>query len=71
MGFADLLIAEIATDYSISVEKVLSICDKLLIAYKNPKTRLALEDAKAIISRIVFETHPEETSNSVGETEVT
>jgi hypothetical protein len=71
MGFADLSIAEIATDYSVPVEKVLSICDKLLIAYKNPKTRLALEDAKAIISQIVSETHPEDTSNSVGETEVT
>jgi hypothetical protein len=57
MGFADLSIAEIATDYSVPVEKVLSICDKLLIAYKNPKTRLALEDAKAIISQIVSETH--------------
>lgn len=71
MGFADLSIAEIATDYSVPVEKVLSICDKLLIAYKSPKTRLALEDAKAIISEIVSETHPEDTSNSVGETEVT
>ncbi|BAY44544.1 hypothetical protein SAMD00079811_21440 [Scytonema sp. HK-05] len=71
MGFADLSIAEIAADYSVSVEKVLSICDKLLIAYKNPQTRLALEDAKAIISQIVSETHPEDTSNSVGETEVT
>ena len=71
MGFADLSIAEIANDYSVSVEKVLSICDKLLIAYKNPKTRLALEDAKAIIAQIVSETHPEDTTNSVGETEVT
>ncbi|KAB8319248.1 hypothetical protein SD81_010150 [Tolypothrix campylonemoides VB511288] len=71
MGFADLSIAEIATDYSVPVEKVLSICDKLLIAYKNPQTRLALEDAKAIISEIVSETHPEDISNLVGETEVT
>ncbi|NJM71718.1 MAG: hypothetical protein HC862_16785 [Scytonema sp. RU_4_4] len=51
MGFADLSIAELATDYSVPVEKVLSVCDELLIAYKNPKTRLALEDAKAIISK--------------------
>ncbi|ARV61611.1 hypothetical protein BZZ01_25995 [Nostocales cyanobacterium HT-58-2] len=71
MGFADLSIAEIATDYSVPVEKVLSLCDKLLIAYKNPKTRLALEDAKAIISQILSERQPEGTNNSVGETEVT
>lgn len=41
MAFADLSIAEIATDYSVPVEKVLSMCDELLIAYKNPKTPLA------------------------------
>ena len=58
MGFADLSIAEIAADYSIPVDKVLSVCDKLLIAYKNQNTRLALEDAKAIISQILSETDP-------------
>ncbi|MDF5727597.1 MAG: hypothetical protein PUP92_06045 [Rhizonema sp. PD38] len=55
MGFADLSIADIAADYGVPVEKVLSVCDKLLIVYKNQKTRLALEDAKAIISRILAE----------------
>ncbi len=55
MGFADLSIAEIAADYSTPVEKVLSICDELGIAYKNQKTRLALEDAKAIITQILSE----------------
>ena len=49
MGFADLSIAEIAADYSIPVEKVFSLCNQLGIAYKHQKTRLALEDAKAII----------------------
>lgn len=53
MGFADLSIAEIAADYSLPVEEVLSLCDRLGIAYKHPQTRLALEDAKAVISQIL------------------
>jgi hypothetical protein len=53
MGFADLSIAEIAEDYHLSVETVLAFCDQLGIAYKNPQTRLALEDAKAVISRAI------------------
>ncbi|MBD2384078.1 hypothetical protein [Cylindrospermum sp. FACHB-282] len=73
MGFADLSIAEIAADYSIPVEKVFSLCNQLGIAYKHQKTRLALEDAKAILSQIqiLSETHPKGTSNLVGDTEVT
>ncbi|MFW9258181.1 hypothetical protein A4S05_16430 [Nostoc sp. KVJ20] len=71
MGFADLSIAEIAADYSIPVEKVFSLCNQLGIAYKHQKTRLALEDAKAIISQISSETHPKGTSDSVGDNEVT
>ena len=50
MGFADLSIAEIAADYSLPVEGVLALCDRLGIAYKTPNSRLALEDAKAVIS---------------------
>lgn len=53
MGFADLSIAEIASDHDTSVEEVMSLCDRMGIAYKNPHTRLALEDAKAIISAIM------------------
>jgi hypothetical protein len=53
MGFADLSIAEIATDYALPVEEVFRLCDRLGIAYKNQDTRLALEDAKAIISTIL------------------
>ena len=53
MGFADLSIAEIAADYNLPVEQVLALCEQLGIAYKNPQTRLALEDAKAIISQIL------------------
>ncbi|WP_392531441.1 hypothetical protein [Nostoc sp. C117] len=56
MGFADLSIAEIADDYSIPVEKLFSLYNQLLIADKHQKTRLALEDAKAIISQISSQT---------------
>ncbi|MEH2373069.1 hypothetical protein [Nostoc sp.] len=71
MGFADLSIAEIAADYSIPVEKVFSLCNQLGIAYKHQKTRLALEDAKAIISQISSETRPKGTSDLEGYNEVT
>jgi predicted DNA-binding protein YlxM (UPF0122 family) len=53
MGFADLSIAEIAEDYNLSVEEIFRLCDRLGIAYRAPQTRLALEDAKAIILEIL------------------
>lgn len=53
MGFADLSITEIAEDYNLPVEAVLNLCDQLGIAYQHPQTRLALEDAKAIMSKII------------------
>lgn len=53
MGFADLSIAEIAEDYNFPVEDVCRLCDKLGITYKTSQTRLALEDAKAIIAEIL------------------
>lgn len=52
MGFADLSIAELAEDYSVPVEAVLALCDQLGISYKTPKTRLALEDVKSIITHL-------------------
>ncbi|MDZ8109933.1 MAG: hypothetical protein RM338_30515 [Nostoc sp. DedQUE12a] len=55
MGFANLSIAEIAADYSTPVEKLFSLDNQLLIADKHQKSRLALEDAKAIIFRISSE----------------
>ncbi|MGF1988270.1 MAG: hypothetical protein RMY62_010445 [Nostoc sp. ZfuVER08] len=58
MGFANLSIAEIAADYSIPVEKLFSLDNQLLIADKHQKSRLALEDAKAIIFRISSEVSP-------------
>lgn len=53
MGFADLSVAELAADYKLPVEDVFRLCDHLGIAYKAPQTRLALEDAKAIILEIM------------------
>lgn len=53
MGFADLSIAEIAADYNLSEQDVLALCDQLGITYKSSKTRLALEDAKEIISHVL------------------
>ncbi len=58
MGFADLSIAEIASDHDTSVAEVMSLCDRMGIAYKNQNTRLALEDAKAIISAIMAQKNP-------------
>ncbi|MUL36952.1 translation initiation factor IF-2 [Gloeocapsopsis dulcis] len=53
MGFADVSIAELATDYNLTVEEVFFLCERLGIAYKSSKTRLPLEDAKAIISHAI------------------
>lgn len=55
MGFADLSIAEIAAEYDLPPEEVCHLCQQLGIAYKTQETRLALEDAKAIISMILSE----------------
>jgi hypothetical protein len=49
MGFADLSIAEIAEDYKLSVEMVCKLCDRLGISYQDAFTKLALEDAKAVM----------------------
>ncbi len=56
MGFADLSIAEIAADYNLPEQEVLALCDQVGIAYKSSKTRLALEDAKIIISHFLTQT---------------
>jgi ATP-dependent RNA circularization protein (DNA/RNA ligase family) len=66
MGFADLSIAEIAEDYSLPVEEVLHLCEQLGIAYKTCNTRLALEDAKAIISQILSQRHRSGTGSGEG-----
>ena len=59
MGFADLSIAEIAADYNLPEAEVKVACDRLGIVYKNPQTRLALEDSKAIISQILSQRQSE------------
>ncbi|MGB3532518.1 MAG: translation initiation factor IF-2 [Microcoleaceae cyanobacterium] len=64
MGFADLSIAEIAADHNVPVEEVLNLCDRLGVAYKHPQTRLALEDAKAIMSIIMAQQSSSESSQS-------
>lgn len=66
MGFADLSIVEIAADYNLPVEEVLALCDQLGIAYKTSKTRLALEDAKAIILQILSQIHRSDAESAEG-----
>ncbi|GAB4541461.1 MAG: hypothetical protein Tsb0014_33390 [Pleurocapsa sp.] len=53
MGFAELSIADIAAEYNLEVEKIFALCDRLKITYKNERTCLALEDAKAVITKIL------------------
>ncbi len=49
MGFADYSIAEIAEDYQLTIADVFTLCDRLGIRYQDAQTKLALEDAKAVI----------------------
>lgn len=63
MGFADVSIAELAADYNLTLEEVFALCKQLGIAYKTSKTRLPLEDAKAIISHVVSQSEPPEASS--------
>ena len=53
MGFAELSIADIAAEYQIEEQTVFELCDRFKINYKNERTCLALEDAKAIILEIL------------------
>ena len=53
MGFAELSIADIATEYDLETQAVFELCDRFNINYKNERTCLALEDAKAIIMEIL------------------
>ncbi len=65
MGFADLSIKSIATEYDLTVQSVFSLCDQLGIAYKNQDTNLALEDAKAVIMQILHRNESPPGANSV------
>ncbi|MEL6580103.1 MAG: translation initiation factor IF-2 [Cyanobacteria bacterium J06621_12] len=53
MGFAELSIADIAAEYNLEHQVVFELCDRFEINYKNERTCLALEDAKAIIMEIL------------------
>lgn len=55
MGFADLSISDIAAEYNLPVKRIFALCNRLNIAYKNERTYLALEDAKAVITSIIAE----------------
>ncbi len=60
MGFADLSIADIAEDYHCSTAVVCQVCDKLAIPYRDAETRLALEDAKAVIQVLMLRQHSQD-----------
>lgn len=53
MGFAELSIADIAAEYAIEPQMVFELCDRFKVNYKDERTCLALEDAKAIIMEIL------------------
>ena len=53
MGFAELSIADIAAEYAIEPQTVFELCDRFKVNYKDERTCLALEDAKAIIMEIL------------------
>lgn len=53
MGFAELSIADIATEYNIEQQAIFELCDRFKINYKNERTCLALENAKTIIMEVL------------------
>ncbi len=55
MGFADLSIADIAAGYDLPVAQVCNLRKQLALADIRQETNLILEDAKAIISKILSE----------------
>jgi len=62
MGFAELSIADIAAEYDLEERVVFELCDRFKINYKNERTCLALEDAKAIIMEILAAKNKNEVS---------
>ncbi len=58
MGFADMSIVEIAEDCKAPVATVLAVCDRLGIRYQDAHTKLALEDAKAVMLAVMAQSKP-------------
>lgn len=58
MGCVNLAIAEISVDYSVTVVTVSSVLIQLLTSHRQQAICLVLEDAKAIIYRILSTTPP-------------
>lgn len=67
MGFADLSIKEIAAEYDLPIEEVFHLCEQLGIVYKTQETHLALEDAKAIILKILSKRQGETSTTPRGD----
>ncbi|WP_066375555.1 MULTISPECIES: hypothetical protein [unclassified Anabaena] len=65
MGCVNQAIAEIPIDYSVTVVKVSAVVIQLLTAHKQQAICLALEDAKAIIDKILSATRPKSTRYTV------
>ncbi|NJK72131.1 MAG: translation initiation factor IF-2 [Synechococcaceae cyanobacterium SM2_3_60] len=52
MGFADVTVRELASDYALELEAVLALCQKLGIPHHDADSFLALEDAKRILTAV-------------------
>ena len=59
MGFVDISIAEIAEDCHLSVKALCHICNQPEISYKTSESKLALEDAKAVMLKIIADSQQE------------
>lgn len=49
MGFADVTVRELASDYALELQAVLALCHTLGIPHQDADSFLALEDAKRIL----------------------
>ncbi len=58
MGFADVTVRELAGDYALDLQVVLTLCQELGIPHCDADSFLALEDAKRIVIRVQTATPP-------------
>jgi len=56
MGFADLSIADIAAEYDLADESVLSLCDQLGISYKDRQKQSSIQKSPILKSRLTTKT---------------